>query len=124
MSYRLEIAQRAGYLHFIVTGTNSRESVEAYLREVGTTCEARRCRRVLIEERLEGPRLGTMDVFAIASGGNAQAAARFDAIAFVDVNAGNGLMKFAEDVAVNRSVPVKVFATVEEAARWLEGGAL
>jgi hypothetical protein len=123
MSHQLSVLDRPGYLHFVVTGTNSRESVEAYLREVGTICEARRCRRILIEERLEGPRLGTIDVFAVASGAHAQAAARFDAIAFVDVNAGDGLMKFAEDVAVNRSVPVKVFATVEEAARWLVASA-
>ena len=29
-------------------------------------------------------------------------------------------MQFAEDVAVNRAVPVRVFATVAEAERWLD----
>jgi hypothetical protein len=41
------------------------------------------------------------------------------AIAYVDVNAQGPLMKFAEDVAVNRGVRVRVFGTVAEAERWL-----
>jgi hypothetical protein len=41
------------------------------------------------------------------------------AIAYVDVNAQGSLMKFAEDVAVNRGVRVRVFGTVAEAERWL-----
>ena len=43
------------------------------LEEILQECIARRCFRVLIEERLEGPRLGTLDVFAIASGGSSPA---------------------------------------------------
>jgi hypothetical protein len=46
----------------------------------------------------------------------------FEAIAYVDVNAEGDLMKFAETVAVNRSLPVRVFSTVGEAERWLLGG--
>ena len=120
MSHALTILERPGYLHFIVTGANSRETVEGYLREIATTCLERNCRRLLIEERLDGPRLGTTDVFSIASGGAARQAARFEAIAYVDANAEGGLMKFAEDVAANRAVPVKVFDSVAEAERWLE----
>jgi hypothetical protein len=30
-------------------------------------------------------------------------------------------MQFAEDVAVNRAVPVKIFASLAEAERWLDG---
>jgi hypothetical protein len=123
MSYALSIFERLGYLHFVVTGINSRDIVEQYLEEIARTCAARGVARVLIEERLEGPRLGTTDVFSVASGGAARAAVLFKAIAYVDVNAAGGLMKFAEDVAANRAAPVKVFASVAEAERWLEGGA-
>jgi hypothetical protein len=76
---------------------------------------------VLIEERLEGPRLGTLDVYEIAAGGSGRAAGNFEAIAYVDVNAAGDLMKFAETVAVNRSVPVKVFSSVSDAEKWLLG---
>lgn len=122
MSYALTILERSGYLHFIVTGVNSRETVAQYLEEIARTCATRGCTRVLIEERLEGPRLGTTDVFFLASSHAPSAAVFFKAIAYVDANAAGGLMKFAEDVAANRSVPVKVFATVAEAEAWLEAG--
>ena len=118
VDYTLEILERPGYLHFIVEGSNSREAVRAYLAEIVRVCMARDCRRLLIEERLAGPRLGTIDVYAIASGGTARAG-HFTAIAYVDVFREGELMKFAEDVAVNRAVPLKVFATVADAERWL-----
>jgi hypothetical protein len=42
-------------------------------------------------------------------------------IAFVDVNPNHdqGLMKFAETVAVNRGVQVRVFRNVPAAEQWL-----
>jgi hypothetical protein len=75
---------------------------------------------VLVEERLEGPRLGAMDVFRIAGGG--KAAGVYNAFAYVDVNADGNLMEFAETVAINRGVPVAVFSTVADAERWLLNG--
>jgi hypothetical protein len=74
---------------------------------------------VLIEERLEGPRFGPGDVFDIAAEGAARGATTLPAIAYVDVNAQGALMKFAEDVAVNRGVRVRVSGTLAEAQRWL-----
>lgn len=41
------------------------------------------------------------------------------ALAFVDVNAQGELMRFAEDVAVNRGMPVRVFPTIAAAEAWL-----
>lgn len=119
MSYALQVRERPGYLHFVVTGINSRETVERYLADIGRECAARGCKHILIEERLEGPRLDTTDVYMIASGQSASAARTLEAIAYVDVNAEGRLMQFAEDVAVNRAVPIKIFATVAEAERWL-----
>jgi hypothetical protein len=119
MTYALTIDQKPTYLHAIVTGRNSREHVARYLEAILQECMARRCCRVLIEERLEGPRLGTFDVFKIASEGSSQALRKFQAIAYVDVNAEGDLMQFAETVAVNRALPVRVFATVADAEQWL-----
>jgi hypothetical protein len=120
MEYKLTFVKKPAYLHAIVTGENSRQNVEQYLLEVLRECEANKYRKVLIEERLEGPRLRTMDVFKIASDGAAKGRAVLRAIAYVDVNAGGDTMKFAETVAVNRSLPVSVFPTVAEAEKWLQ----
>jgi len=119
MTYELTIDQKPTYLHAIVTGRNSRENVARYLADILQECIARRCCKVLIEERLDGPRLGTLDVFKIASEGSSRALGVFRAIAYVDVNAEGNLMQFAETVAVNRALPVTVFSTVADAEKWL-----
>ena len=103
----------------IVTGVNSRETVASYLEEVLRVCTARGCARLLIEERLDGPRLGTLDVFQLAAEGSARALGSFEAVAYVDVNAEGDLMKFAETVAINRAMPLRVFSSVPEAEGWL-----
>jgi len=119
MDYKLTIEQKPSYLRIIVTGWNSKQTVTQYLEEILRECTARNCFRVLIEEHLEGPCLGILDVFTIASEGSRAAAGIIKAIAYVDVNAESNLMHFAETVAVNRSLPVTVFATVTEAEQWL-----
>jgi hypothetical protein len=119
MSYQLTFTAKPTYLHVVVTGSNSTENVMRYLAEVARECAARDCLRVLIEERLDGPRLDTMEVFRIAAQGSSRASGLFTAIAYVDVNAEGDLMKFAETVAVNRAMPLAVFSSVAEAEEWL-----
>jgi hypothetical protein len=119
MSYKLTIMQKPTYLHAIVTGINSKENVACYLEEIWLECTVRNCFRVLIEEHLEGPRLGTMEVFQIASEASIRGQRQFEAIAVVDVNAEGDLMSFAETVAFNRGLPVAVFTSVSKAEKWL-----
>ena len=119
MSYQLQIIEKPTYLHAIVTGQNTVENVGGYLQEIVRECEARKCFEVLIEERLIGRRLETWDVHQIASDNSALARGVFRAIAYVDVNAGGDLMKFAETVANNRGIPMNLFKTVAEAEAWL-----
>lgn len=121
MSYHLEIIEKPTYMHAIVTGPNTMENVVGYLKELLRECEARQCFNVLIEERLTGRRLETWDVYQIASDNSALARGVFGAVAYVDVNAGGDLMKFAETVANNRGVPMTLFKTVAEAEQWLAG---
>jgi hypothetical protein len=122
MSYQLTVAEKSGFLHAVITGQNTKENVMSYLDELLRECLLRGCSKVLIEERLDGPRLGTSDVFAIASQASARTMGKMKAIAYVDLNAEGGLMRFAETVAVNRAMPVTVFATVAEAEAWLLAG--
>src|SRR4249920_2892308 len=112
MTYKLTIHQTPTYLHAVVTGPNDRETVIRYLEELRGECIARRCFRVLVEERLVGPRLGAMDVFQIALAGSNKASGAYEAFAYVDVHAEGDLMQFAETVALNRALPVAVFSTV------------
>jgi len=119
MDYKLTIKPKPSYLHFIVTGRNSKQAVMQYLEEILRECKNQNCYRILIEERLEGPRLGTVDIFRIVSEKSSAGTGILKAIAYVDVHAENNLMQFAETVAINRSLPVSVFSTVADAERWL-----
>lgn len=117
--YRVAIEQKPGYLHARVTGRNSPENVTRYMDEIHRECARRDCFRVLIEEHLEGPRLGTPEVFRIMAEGSRKARGEMKAIAFVDVSSAENLMQFAETVAINRGLPVAVFPTVAAAEEWL-----
>jgi hypothetical protein len=122
MSYKLTMDQKPTYLHAVVTGRNSKENVMRYIEDIFRECTTRNCFRVLIEERLEGPRLQLLDVFDMVSKGSNRFRGRLQAMAYVDVNAEGQLMKFAEDVAVNRGFLVTVFSTVADAEKWLLRG--
>lgn len=119
MSFSLKFEQKSTYLHVTVTGQNSRETAALYVQEVLRECIARNCNRLLIEERLEGPRLPMLDVFEIVADVSKKAVGLLKAVGYVDVNAKGDLMKFAETVALNRSLPMRVFSTVAEAEQWL-----
>lgn len=118
MSFHIEYEEHPAYMKAKVTGTNSRETVAAYLREVRRESKRRGRSYILIDERLEGPRLDAMDVFAIASNGSMDALGELDAMAYVDREMGP-MAEFAETVAVNRGMPVAVFSNVAEAEEWL-----
>lgn len=119
MSYKLAITQKPAYLHVVVTGTNNKANVARYLDEVLAECLERECFKVLVEERLEGPRLPASDVYQIVTSGSAKVEGKLEAFAYVDVNAKGDLMAFAETVALNRGLPARVFRSVADAERWL-----
>ena len=123
MPYTITFDRRPLYLHATVVGQNSKENVAGYFEEILLECVASGVGRVLIEERLVGPRLGPADVFDIAAAGSSRTGGVFQAIAYVDVNADGAMMKFAETVAVNRGLPVRLFSTVADAEQWLLGRA-
>lgn len=119
MPYELTLIQKSGYLHAVVTGENTVRNVAGYLEELRRESVKNGCRRLLIEERLEGPRLGFLDVFQIVAEESRRKRGPIEAIAYVDVNAEGDLMKFAENVAFNRFMHVKAFSSVREAEDWL-----
>ena len=105
MAFTLAITQKPTYLHAVISGENNAENVRNYLKRIQGECTRRKCLRVLVEERLEGPRLGIVDVYRIVSEQTVRALGQIEVIAYVDVNAEGDLMKFAEDVAVTSICP-------------------
>ena len=87
MGFTVTFTQKPTYLHAVVTGENSAENVRSYFKQVQQECRTRKCLRLLVEERLEGPRLGIVDVYRIVSEETVRALGQIEAIAYVDVNA-------------------------------------
>jgi len=119
MTYKLTITQKSTYLHFIVTGQLNKDNVKQYFEDIRRQCSALNCRNILIEENLDGPRLNVMTVLQLISDESIRSMQLFSAIAYVDVKAEGNSMKFIEDAAVNRALPVSVFPTVAAAEKWL-----
>lgn len=120
VDYKLTLIPKTDHLHVIVTGKNSKKNVALYLEDVLRECKSRKYSKVLIEEHLEGPRLKLIDVFQIVSeAGNITTDRTLRSVAYIDMNAEGDLMKFAETVAVNRSLPVNVFTSLNDAEKWL-----
>ena len=119
MTYKLTIDQKPTYLHIMVTGQSTRENVMQYMQDVIRECINLNYSAVLIEERLEGARLGMFEVFSMVSEGATQYLGRLRAIAYADADGDRGLMQFAENVAVNRGIPIRIFSNVPDAETWL-----
>jgi hypothetical protein len=118
MSYKVTFKEFPDYIDATITGTNSRDVVSQYMDEIRAECSRKDCFRVLINEQLEGPRLDAMEVFSLVSDGSMKALGQFDAIAYVDEQMGD-MAEFAETVAVNRGMPIAMFASVDDAKAWL-----
>ena len=122
MAYEMHVIHEDSYLHVMVTGDNTPEDVAAYLTEIRKVCVERQVSRVLIEENLTGPSFEAVDIYDVvvtAASQGAAPAVRY--IAFVDTNPEHNFaeMEFAETVAVNRGINVRVFRDIPAATTWI-----
>jgi len=85
------------------------------------TCQREKCTVALVEENLTGPSINLLEVFAIVSSEVPKAWPWVTQVAFVDVNPEHSWENraFAEDVAINRGLMMRVFQTVADAKEWL-----
>ena len=120
MTYQIKIEKRPNFLHATVTGTNSKQAVIDYWNEIKIACDAHDCFRVLADEKLDGPRFDVMEVFSLISEGSMKMLGQYEAIAYIDRSMGE-MANFAETVAVNRGIPIRVFNNVDDAEEWLAG---
>jgi hypothetical protein len=120
MSYDLAIEEQPSFLHAKVSGTHNAENVHRFLVDVHEAWVQRKCSAVLLEMKLRGPSLGVLGIFNIISE-RAPYAYGLKQIAYVDACPEHDpeQARFAETVARNRGVNVRLFGTVDEAAGWL-----
>ncbi len=121
MAYDMKVMREDGYLHVVVTGDNTPDDVAAYLDQIRRVCAEHGLAKVLIEENLTGPQLGTVDIYDVINAASGGVAPAIRSVAFVDTNPEHDFapMKFAETVAVNRGVSVRVFRDVPAAREWI-----
>lgn len=120
-AYSLQIDQKKGYLHARVAGENTPEVTRAYVGDLIAACRKAKCPALLVEESLEGPRMGAGELYSIVEELHAEFRAAIQAAAFVDVNPlrSDANMRFVEDASVNRGAVVAGFPTVAQAEAWL-----
>jgi hypothetical protein len=120
MPYHLTIEEKASYLHAKVTGTHSPDNIRRFLTEVYDAGVRVGRSAVLLEMNLSGPSLAVGRIFDIVTE-RSRHALRFERIAYVDVSSERDLAKkqFAETVAANRGVHVRLFGNLADAERWL-----
>ena len=122
MSYQLTCHEKRTFLHVVATGPDNRkETILRYMEEALGECVRRKHRRVLVEERLEGPRLKMLDVFEIALEISLKVRGSLDAVAFVDAFAegDDKWLKLAANVTASRGLKARIFPDVAEAEAWL-----
>ena len=119
-SYEFTAQERPGYVHARVVGDRTPENARRFLLETYRACVAAGKECVLLEIRFRGPSLDVPSIFEVISKGSPDGM-RMRKIAYVDATTEDpSKARFAETVAKNRGVNVRLFSGVDEAARWLE----
>ena len=120
MSYHLSIQEYPAYVHARATGEMTPENALRFLVEANGACTARGKRRLLLEFGFTGPSLDGGSIYDIVSTRSSHAAV-FERIAYVDASSERNAehKRFAETIARNRGVNVRMFPSLEEARQWL-----
>jgi hypothetical protein len=118
-AHTLTVESKGSFLHCVVRGENGRETVLAYFREIREACRTRDCYRVLVEERLDGPRLPPAELLQLMAEVATSAGATFEALAYVDINAHSDIIARLAGQVVQPGAAVGVFGTVADAERWM-----
>lgn len=119
--YSFTVDEKPSYLHVKVDGQNNRPTVLKYLSDTYDACMQRGHSVVLIEENLRGPGFSVGEIYAIIAEAAGKFAGGIRQVAYVDTNPEHqdSRMKFAETVARNRAINVRMFSNVGDAEQWL-----
>jgi len=119
MPYQSTFRELPAYVHAKVVGERTPQNMLRFLEEVSAACERSGRSAALLEMQLSGPSLSTTAVMEVLLQRIA-AGRQLDKIAYVEESIDDpGMPYFAETVARNRGVNVRLFRNVETAAVWL-----
>ena len=119
MAYQLTIEERPTYVYARGDGDLTPENALRFLEEAYAACLRSGRRDLLLDMQLHGPDLNTTNVYEVISQ-RAADGGKLRKIAYVPFQRDDRSMAyFAETVAVNRGVNVRLFEGVAAAQRWL-----
>ncbi len=111
MNCSVDIEQKDHYLHAVITGEKSLVNANACFNEIFSACVFYRCSNVLIESRLQGMSLDSIEMFDLVKKNYVKANSIGMRIAVVDTVSDHehrGL-KFGENLALISGVNVRIF---------------
>jgi len=121
MPYHLALEEHPRYLRATVTGSNNPRNALRFLKESYEACIERGQNALLLEMNFSGPAFDFGGIFSVVSERSADGK-KLRKIAYVDTSPRDPkTMKFAETVAINRGVNVRLFQDLAAAQRWMEG---
>jgi len=118
-SYHLVAEERPGYLHARVSGPRTAENAQRFLKEAYEECVRKGHAALLLEMGLTGPPLDMASIFRVIAS-RAPDGATLKRIAYIEPSPTDiPSALFAETVANNRGVNVRLFKDYAAADRWL-----
>ena len=117
--YRLVLHEEQGYLHAEVSGDHTPDNAKRFLEESYRACVGRGYSALLLEMNLSGPSLESGTIFGVLQSRSPQGST-LRKIAYVDASQRDPeKMRFAETVAKNRGVNVRLFRALDDAKQWM-----
>lgn len=119
--YAMTVEENPGYVHAMATGERTAANARRFLEEAYQACVRLGRDALLVEVRFDGPSLPLGSIFAVIKD-RAMDGASLRRIAYVEPNLRDAEQaSFAELVALNRGVNVRLFADIAAARAWLSG---
>ena len=121
VAYNLTIDVQPTYVSARVVGERTPQNMMRFFNEVNAICTEHGVWSVLIEINFSGPSMGIGNVYEVVSKGSRDGM-KLERVAYVEAALGpTESARFAETVAINRGVNIRLFKDVESAKAWLAG---
>jgi hypothetical protein len=118
-AHQIDIRKESGYLHVILRGRRTPETIKAMAEAIYAACTEHECFKVLADTRELIGRLSVVDQYYIPSQIPNDPAARRIRLAAIDLEKDRKIWTFFETVFRNAGYKVKIFTDPDEAINWL-----
>lgn len=119
MAYQIDLEEHPGYLHAKASGEHTAPNVGRLLQDAYAACVQRGYTAVLLEVNFVGESLEFSSIYEVIAQ-RSMVGTKLKRVAYVDASTRNpDRMRFAETVAINRGVNVRLFRNLDDAKRWL-----